>query len=59
MLAGAAKGRKDVRVGRRRVKLTDIYIYIYCETVWIEVQVGVPFQIGDRHGWGWSQGVCV
>ena len=44
MLAGAARG-----IGEGKFTPED----------WIEVQVGMPFQIGGGHGRGWHQGVCI
>jgi hypothetical protein len=29
------------------------------ENIWIEGQVGMPFQIGGGHYWEWGHGVCI
>ena len=40
-------------------KRSGINGYLCQETVWIEGQVDMPFQIRGIYGWEWNQGVCV
>jgi hypothetical protein len=48
------EGSGEKRSGRGGgAKQSEIIGCQYWETVWIEVHVGMPFQIGGRHGQGW------
>ena len=51
MLAGATRGvggREAVGMGRSAARSSRC---LYQEIVWIEEQVGMPFQMGGKHGW--------
>ena len=54
IVAGAIGGVVEMK--RSGVRFS---IYLCWETVWIEGQVTMPFQVGSRHGQEWHQVVCV